>query len=102
MTIKHTPGPYFIDSRDDYRIVYAVVDGHRIEIAYEPHHTRFYESCSITDADGTTANINLIASAPELLEALKKTLNWLSSYPGGGALDTWKQAHVAIKKAEEA
>lgn len=53
------------------------------------------------DQDGVigTANARLIAAAPELLEALLRSLNWLSSYPGGGAMNCYDQAREAIDKA---
>lgn len=48
------------------------------------------------------ANARLIAAAPDLLAALERTLNWLSSYPGGGTLGQdgpYEQARAAIAKA---
>lgn len=45
------------------------------------------------------ANARLIAAAPEMLAALERTLNWLSSYPGGNAEGTYQQARAAIAKA---
>ena len=45
------------------------------------------------------ANARLIAAAPELLEALERSLNWLSSYSGGGAEGARFQASQAIDKA---
>lgn len=49
--------------------------------------------------DEQVANARLIAAAPCLLEALQRTLNWLSSYPGGGALGCYDEARAAIAKA---
>lgn len=48
------------------------------------------------------ANARLIAAAPELLEALERSLNWLCSYPGEGAMNAYDQARAAIAKATEA
>lgn len=45
------------------------------------------------------SNARLIAAAPDLLGALQRSLNWLSSYPGGGALGCYDQAREAIAKA---
>ena len=41
----------------------------------------------------------LIAAAPDLLAALERSLNWLSSYHGGGAIGAYDQARAAIAKA---
>jgi hypothetical protein len=46
------------------------------------------------------ANAHLIAAAPELLEALKNTLSWLTSYPGEGTAQCYAKARAAIAKAE--
>lgn len=46
------------------------------------------------------ANARLMAAAPDMLEALKRSLDWLSSYPGGCALAVYEDARVAIAKAE--
>ena len=45
------------------------------------------------------ANGRLIAAAPDLLEALQRSLNWLASYPGGNANGVYEQARAAIDKA---
>lgn len=45
------------------------------------------------------ANARLIAAAPELFEALERTLSWLTSYPGGGAMPVYDQARTALAKA---
>jgi hypothetical protein len=62
---KHTPGPWHVSMSGAYQRVYAKNDGGEIAVAemrslagYRPH----WE---------TKANANLIAAAPELLEALK-------------------------------
>lgn len=47
----------------------------------------------------TEANARLIAAAPDLLEALQRSLSWLSSYRGGGAMGCYDQARAAIAKA---
>jgi hypothetical protein len=49
------------------------------------------------------ANFRLIAAAPELLEALERTLNWLASYPGEGTMGIdgpYEQARAALAKAK--
>lgn len=47
----------------------------------------------------TLHDANLIAAAPDLYEALEGLLNWLASYPGGLAENTYEQARAALKKA---
>lgn len=42
----------------------------------------------------------LMAAAPELLEALERTLQCLSDYPRGGVVSACEQARVVIKKAK--
>ena len=61
-------------------------------------------SSNVTIELGTNeANANLIAAAPDLLEALERTLSWLTSYPGGGTLEpdgVYEQARKAIANAK--
>ena len=48
------------------------------------------------------ANARLIAAAPDLLEALERTLSWLASYPGEACMSEkgpYAQARAAIAKA---
>lgn len=45
------------------------------------------------------ANAQLIAAAPELYEALERSLDWLASYPGFGSEDAYNQARAALAKA---
>lgn len=40
-----------------------------------------------------------IAAVPDLIEALQRSLNWLSSYPGGNAVGCYDQARAALRKA---
>lgn len=48
----------------------------------------------------SNANASLIAAAPDLLAALRRSLDWLSSYPGGNSHGAYEQARAAIAKAE--
>ena len=45
------------------------------------------------------ANARLIAAAPELAEALQRTLSWLFSYPDVTAMPVYEQACAALAKA---
>ena len=82
----HTSGPWHVGSATEFRN----------QIGIEPT-----IGCVYGDIKGkeTKANARLIAAAPELLEALKRSLSWLSSYPGGGAINVYDQAQQAIAKA---
>jgi hypothetical protein len=42
----------------------------------------------------------LIALAPEMAEALRKSLDWLASYPGEGAKAAYDQARAVLAKLE--
>ncbi len=107
--MKHTKGPWKmkVHDWDDYTVIFALVDGHEVEIAYEPHTTRHFESCSIVDPKGTEANMKLLAAAPDLLEALKKAVNDISYYAsdshgrvGGSVKAKLDSLRAIIKKAE--
>ena len=53
-----------------------------------------------TEAEAEVERLRgLIAAAPDLLEALQRSLNWLASYPGGCAEGCYEQASAAIAKA---
>lgn len=40
------------------------------------------------------------AKVQRLEAAVRRSLDWLSSYPGGGAHDAWRQAHDALEPLE--
>ena len=96
---KHTPGPWKTVARN-----YPIAD------------TGDYDGCweVLTgdpkkpivqiwgDSDEDEANARLIAAAPDLLEALKDTLQLLEVYCGDFEEGTRKQARAAIAKAEGA
>lgn len=46
-------------------------------------------------------DMRIAGAAKDLLAALRRSLNWLSSYPGGGALGAYDEARAAIAKATE-
>ena len=84
---KHTPGPW--ESGNGTTSIYGS-DGK--EVARRIWH-------GPQDDERSLANARLIAAAPELLAALERTLNWLTSYPGGGAMECYDHACTAIAKA---
>jgi hypothetical protein len=89
---EFTPGPWHVSTAltvwKDGRDLAYLPDG------FSKSHTEFLER---------KANITLMAAAPDLLAALERTLNWLTSYPGEGALGPdgpYYQARAAIAKAK--
>ena len=91
MSARHTPGPWFALENDPkhfpghgYR-VNRNKDGFAWDLAH------------ICNAPNGSANARLIASAPELLEALKAVL--ANSLDSKGLADAHKQARDAIAKA---
>jgi hypothetical protein len=100
--VKHTPGPW---KRED-RFVYALMPDQK---RHGQEVNRFWLSVQpqagygVPDAE-IDANANLIAAAPELLEALKSAvLSWEESHnpPSEWAHPEWyAKAKFAISKAE--
>jgi len=88
---KHTPGPWVVyDDSNDGKT-------NRIEIAARGKTVaRIYHSVPAEDLP----NARLIAAAPDLLEALKDTLQLLEVYCEDFEEGTRKQARAAIAKAE--
>jgi hypothetical protein len=90
---SHTPGPwtcYPDTDSDSYETGYARVGTPDHD---NPEAGWLSDYFHIEDA-------RLIAAAPDLLAVLKRSLSWLSSYPGDGALDVYDEARAAIAKAE--
>ena len=92
METKHTPGPWETPGEDggERVICYQDSTGKRRTLAHVYDGEEF---------GSMEANARLIAAAPELLAALQRSLNWLSSYSGDGALGAYEQARAAIAKA---
>ena len=94
---KHTPGPWTVDRSQSYpMIAINAVEGLLIRTAYiapQPNH----------NGDGVIielANANLIATAPDLLEALKELEQLVTAHITDEA-DNWcRNARAAIAKAE--
>ena len=85
---EHTPGPW--TARPQTGPQWGVTHGD----------SEFAFICNCFTLHGNDeANARLIAAAPDMLEALKQSLDWLSSYPGGGALGMYDQVRAAIEKA---
>ena len=83
MKTQHTPGPwYFLPDRNG-----------RLQVGPSINYT-VAEMC-VTPLEGQEANARLIATAPELLEALQEIMSWEENEQM-----TWAQkARAAITKA---
>ena len=69
---EHTPGPWYIEPTSDFNASFRVMDVQEVTVALcyqQPADTWLAES-----------NARLIAAAPELLEALKCTLEALENW----------------------
>lgn len=87
----HTPGPWSCEDVYPPRTtVHIPVYGKPFVLA---------ECFSMESAGEREANAKLIAAAPDMLAALRRSLNWLSSYPGGGAMNYYDEVRAVIAKA---
>lgn len=85
----HTPGPWRPNDNAD--------------VVLESDDAMVIAWCSSPDVemgDEHKANARLIASAPDLLEALKHSLRWVSVAPGSDAQACTRKIEAAIAKAE--
>lgn len=93
MSEKFTPGPW----QEDELYVCAFVDGKECTLCECFNHFPM-------GVKGASANVRLIAAAPELYAALERTLNWLSSYPAEACMGVdgpYEQARAALAKVSE-
>jgi hypothetical protein len=93
MTTKHTPGPWHLQPIG--RELYVEADGPAFICDMQ-------KDCLLEGMDDSAImpNARLIASAPELLEALQDCLPWVSDY--FCSLDDADQAKEAMAKARAA
>ena len=63
------------------------------------HYVGGADGTGVAYAQRSPEDARLIAAAPDLLAALERTLSWLTSYPGGGAMGVYDQARAALAKA---
>lgn len=89
---KITPGPWTADELtcEDHRGM-GWIRGDGKDIAAYGDSAMWIEQ--------NRANGKAIAAVPDLIEALQRSLNWLSSYPGGNAVGCYDQARAALRKA---
>ncbi len=90
--MAYTPGPWKWDGVD----LWHFGDGYECN---DPHSfTGVTLDKSLLDSDVLKANMTLIAAAPELLEALEATIEWIgSSWPNVDSLD-WEDWRQTVSK----
>lgn len=96
---KHTPGPWTITGPGKYIPGFSDGGDYAIEDAAGQIIAEAIHQVDRSEFRPAEANARLIAAAPEMLEALRRSLSWLSSYPGEGAMGCYDQARAAIAKA---
>jgi hypothetical protein len=98
MSAKHTQGPWRAEFGNNSARVIAKVEH---EVASVPT-LRSTNAEEDGNRDVMVANARLVASAPELLEALRGMLAMYSSDEAGGdeTLEEVREARAAIAKAE--
>ena len=86
---EHTPGPWRVGGVEDLR------HGRGRQIAADD--AKICVVYGVRDPD-VKANANLIAAAPEMLEALRSAMQCLDDFVGDGP--TYRMVEAAIAKAE--
>lgn len=95
MGAQHTSGPWCVEDPMDFELTI-------VEAGKETHEWRFIASCSLPDGDDdqdftsgeVQANARLIASAPDLLEALQR----IADAPAWGAPDRWETTPDEVRQ----
>lgn len=99
MMFKGTPGPWILCTSDDETKTYIQESK---ENNRHPHFASIRTDSWWGNGEGE-ANANLIAAAPELLEALQKIVKDLEMRAKNGVVDcshgVYYEAHTAIAKA---
>lgn len=112
-TQSHTPGPWQACKEGactcgqvwslpgDMPVFYALQDGKRqiVGLACNEWGDAPDLIYGAVGREQQIANSRLIAASPELAAALRRALDWLSSYPGGNAAGAYMDAVNALKKA---
>lgn len=89
--MKHTPGPW----KHEYRMVRTVEGDHIASV------TRGCGCCEDDPSEQDLANAQLIALAPEMLEALKLASDAWDTSSAKRSQAAWKAMQAVIRKAEE-
>ena len=74
--MEHTPGPWEVVEMIDYNHGHKYVDGYRVQSVNGDPNEPVAEMSGFEKAE---ANANLIAAAPDLLEALEDMTAWVKS-----------------------
>lgn len=75
MSAKHTPGEWVFEFKDDHTVIRSMEDCYRPGAGYVCH----VNKNNVSEAE-REANENLIAAAPDLLEGLIDTLDFLERH----------------------
>lgn len=99
MDVKHTPGPWGWDSRNGryYLLTFHPNPTHHIVLG---RMSGIDPADLIPDDEMGRADLDLIAAAPELLEALKNVMALHCPHPRAGEPWVDTAARAAIAKAE--
>ena len=93
-----TPGPWRVGVADSASAMHCVdgnnSDGHAIEIC-EVWGTQSVEE----ETEESRANVNLIAAATELYEALDGLVDWIDDMPVGDGYNRANKSRSALAKA---
>ena len=94
---KHTPAPWFIEENADHYPFVMADDNNTVAMLFEKDGSLLYGRTH----KETTANAKLIASAPELLEALSSFMELTSKMDYNYCREAIAKAEQVIKKATE-
>lgn len=95
METKHTPGPWTVASPDEI----SVNAGTEGRVAILTNLRGALGMKGRRDPNEVIANARLIATAPELLEALQHAIDWLNAAGVAETMPVQQQARAALAKA---
>lgn len=96
MNAQHTPGPWRIVRSSDYTDDPADTAIQSI-VGADERMVYYTESGYFKPLE---ADARLIAAAPELVQELRSHLDWLASYPGGGANAAYDRTRALLARIE--
>lgn len=97
---SHTGPHVWIDNDADNWCVAEVCDNTNCTNAQQANTDLIVTACNAAQEANPENPIAAAHALPVLLAALQRSLDWLASYPGGGANAAYDQARAAIAQAE--